>query len=243
MFKRIFIILVLLGLAVYLVFAITSFNKPNNEARCNGVDICLVDSNRQGFLGKADLKQILLNGEVYPQNKKLSYVDLRKIEHTLLRNAFVEKVECYKTPTGRVHIDVKRRLPILRVMSDRGGDYYIDAEGKVMPHANIPANVTVASGNISKQYAQVVLTKLGRIIHADQFWTDQIEQVYVLYNGDIELIPRVGNHTIFFGQPFQMERKMDRLKMFYTNGLGQVGWNKYSSISLDIDNQIVCTKN
>ena len=38
------------------------------------------------------------------------------------------------------------------------------------------------------------------------------------------------------------ENKLARLKEFYQKGLNQVGWNKYSRISLEFSNQIICTK-
>ena len=38
------------------------------------------------------------------------------------------------------------------------------------------------------------------------------------------------------------EQKLDRLMKFYIDGLGVVGWNKYSSISVAFSNQVVCKK-
>ena len=38
------------------------------------------------------------------------------------------------------------------------------------------------------------------------------------------------------------EEKFEKLKTFYEKGLNQVGWNKYSRISLEFNNQIICTK-
>ena len=39
-----------------------------------------------------------------------------------------------------------------------------------------------------------------------------------------------------------VEEKFERLKTFYEKGLNQIGWNKYSRISLEFNNQIICTK-
>ena len=49
-------------------------------------------------------------------------------------------------------------------------------------------------------------------------------------------------HIIFLGKPGDYEEKFERLKIFYKKGLNQVGWNKYSRISLEFSNQIICTK-
>ena len=39
-----------------------------------------------------------------------------------------------------------------------------------------------------------------------------------------------------------MAKKLDRLGKFYKYGLSQAGWNKYSYINLEFDNQIICKK-
>ena len=101
----------------------------------------------------------------------------------------------------------------------------------------------VATGSITPKYARQNLTRLGRVIQDNPFWNKQIQQIHVLENGEVELVPRVGKHIILLGQPTDVERKLDRMKEFYTEGLNRVGWNKYSQISLKYDNQIICKKN
>ena len=78
----------------------------------------------------------------------------------------------------------------------------------------------------------------------------------MLPNRGIELVPRVGDHIIYIGQlptsKFIAERrqlvtdytnvKLDRLRKFYTYGLSQAGWHKYSYIDVEFDNQIICKK-
>ena len=90
----------------------------------------------------------------------------------------------------------------------------------------------------------------------NELWKNQIEQINVLPDHGIELIPRVGDHIIYIGhlpeaknksERGQMiadfvNKKMKRLENFYKYGLAQVGWNKYSYINLEFDNQIICKK-
>ena len=90
----------------------------------------------------------------------------------------------------------------------------------------------------------------------NDLWENQIEQINVMPDLGIELVPRVGNHIVYIGQlPFYkykqqrnklvydfVIKKMDRLEKFYKYGLSQAGWNKYSYINLEFDNQIICKK-
>ena len=39
-----------------------------------------------------------------------------------------------------------------------------------------------------------------------------------------------------------MTKKLSRLEKFYRYGLSQAGWNKYSYIDIEFDNQIICRK-
>ena len=86
------------------------------------------------------------------------------------------------------------------------------------------------------------LYELGLFLKEHPFWDAQIQQINVTAAKDLELVPRVGEHIIFIGKPGNYEKKFDRLKTFYKKGLNQVGWNKYSRISLEFENQIICTK-
>lgn len=74
------------------------------------------------------------------------------------------------------------------------------------------------------------------------FWDAQIEQIYVLSDQNVELVPRVGDHLIYLGRLKDYDQKLARLKEFYQKALNKVGWNKYSRINVEFDNQIICTR-
>jgi cell division protein FtsQ len=81
-----------------------------------------------------------------------------------------------------------------------------------------------------------------KYIDDDDFWSAQIDQIYVDSNNDIDLIPRVGNQLIHIGTTENIEGKLKNLAAFYDKVLPEVGWNKYSVINLEYKDQIVCKK-
>ena len=81
----------------------------------------------------------------------------------------------------------------------------------------------------------------NKIIH-DSFWQNQVEQIHILFDGSVELVPRVGDHIIYLGAPVNISKKLERMRKFYQYGLNKAGWNKYSYISVEFDNQIICKK-
>lgn len=97
-------------------------------------------------------------------------------------------------------------------------------------------------GNLTGADQLKQLYDLAKFINEDKFWNSQISQIYVNENNDIEMIPRVGSHTIVFGEAHEIEKKFQKLFIFYKKGLNNTGWNNYSSINLKYKKQVVCTK-
>jgi cell division protein FtsQ len=83
---------------------------------------------------------------------------------------------------------------------------------------------------------------LVNYINRDDFWSAQIDQIFVDGNDEIDLIPRVGNHTVHLGNAENFETKLSILEKFYDKVLPEVGWNKYSVINLAFKDQIVCKR-
>lgn len=242
MIKKLAIVFLLLGLACYFIAAVTVLNKPQDGLVCSGVEVSVEDSLQTGFIKAEEVMQMLDERKCNPQGRLMSEISLKQIETALLKSAYIEEVTGYKTPGGKICISIRQRLPILHVMPADGSNYYLDRTGKQMPKSSYYANLVVATGHITPQYARRNLTRLGKIVQDNEFWSNQIQQIHVLEDGEVELIPRVGEHTILLGPPTRVEDKLARLKVFYTKGLNKVGWNKYSTVSLKYDNQVICKK-
>ena len=164
------------------------------------------------------------------------------MEDVLKKHPLIGEVECFRIPNGKIGIEVTQRIPLLRIMAANGENYYLDEKGVTMPTANNAANVAVVTGYVDKGFAEKELYELGMFLKKDPFWNAQIQQINVTATKELEFVPRVGDHIIFIGKPGNYEKKFDRLKIFYKKGLNEVGWNKYSRINLEFENQIICTK-
>ncbi|MGN0282941.1 MAG: cell division protein FtsQ/DivIB [Prevotella sp.] len=230
-------------LAVYLLLAITAFNKPESgNMVCSKVKIDIKDDVVDGFLNVDEIKSILVRNKIYPLAKPMQSIDVRQIEETLCSSPFVNDAQCYKTQSGHVCIELTQRMPLVRIKAANGDDYYIDNHGGIMPNVKYCSDIIIATGCIDRKYARTVLTKVGREILSDRFWQNQIVQVNVLADGTLEMVPRVGEHIIYLGEPTEIGEKLSRLEKFYKYGLSQAGWNKYSLINVAFDNQIICKK-
>ena len=244
-------------LAFYLVMAITSWNTPDKKHRiCTKVNINISDSNNSGFLSAEEIKAILEKDKLYPLNRQLSSIEPRKIEEALKVGPFVDTAQCYITENGHINIRISQRMPIIRIKNNKGEDYYLDDNGGILPNSKYTSDLIIATGDISKWFAHFAITPMAKAINKSEFWLNQIEQINVRPDRGIELVPRVGNHIIFIGYlPIRrnkaandkgidefVTKKLERTEQFYRYGLSQAGWNKYSYIDVEFDNQIICKR-
>lgn len=226
----------------YLVLAMTAFNKPDDSQVCRNIRITIEKGVVEGFLSSNDIKSMLNEDGISPIGQSMEKINLRVMEELLEGKELIESAECYKGQNGLVCVDVRQRIPVVRVMSDYGDDYYVDSHGKPMPRTDYSCNLIIATGTISKSYAEKWLAPLSNIVLKDPFWKNQVVQYHVLNDGSIEMVPRVGGHVIYLGHPNNVSKKLSRLQKFYRYGLMQAGWNKYSRVSVEFDNQIVCKR-
>ncbi len=235
-------IVLLVALAVYLVFAFADFSRHGDNTVCSSVNYTIADSLHAGFITVEEADRLLRASGLYPVGRTLDQVDGLAIERALRRNSYIDSVSCYKSPNGVVNVLIEQRLPLLRVLADNGDDYYMDQKGNLMTPQGYVADLIVATGHIDRKYARSELLKLGRFLHADPFWNAQVEQIHVLPNRHLRLVPRVGGHTIEFGTADSISQKFRNLYTFYEKVLPQVGWNKYTEISVEHVTQIVGKK-
>lgn len=243
MLKRILLTSIILLIIAYLTMSVTVINRNEKEPICDNIEMIIKDSLFSGFMNKKEIVNILKKKGVSPIGATFSSIQTDSIEAALAHHPLIDNVECYKTPSGKLCIEVYQRIPLLRVMNSSGENYYIDNKGAMIPSSyNCVAHKIIVTGHVEKSFALSNLYKFGLFLHNNPFWSAQIEQINVLSRNCIELVPRVGDHVIYLGKLNNYEEKLERLRTFYKNGLNEIGWNKYSRINIEFKNQIVCTK-
>lgn len=133
MVKRILLSIVLLLVIAYLVVAVTAFNRKSASQVCQDVELVIKDMVYAGFITKKEVATLLEKKGISPVGKDLERVRTKTLERELAKHPLIDQVECYKTPSGKLCIEVTQRIPILRVMSANGENYYLDNKGTVMP--------------------------------------------------------------------------------------------------------------
>ena len=150
MIKRILICVVLLLLSAYMVIAVTAFNRKPENRICEGVELVVKDKVDYGFITENGIKSLLKREKIAPEGKRLADVNVRILEEVLSRHPFIREAECYLTSGGKVGIEIYQRIPLLRVLSNNGDNYYIDNQGMVMSAPGKAIHVAVATGALDR---------------------------------------------------------------------------------------------
>lgn len=244
---------------LYLIIMPVWLSSFYGSIPCKGITVSISDSSDYHFVTKRQLLNLANGNSGKITGKPVKSVSLNEVENRINGLRELKVAEVYMTIDGTMHIYVDQRDPVMRVIPDEGGDYFIDEEGVLVRRRNLyTPRLHIIGGNVNINQALLngvsildtsiknsVLKEIYhfvRYINNDDFWSAQIDQIYVDSREEIDLIPRVGNHQIHLGTFEDYKGKLKNLAAFYGNVLPEVGWNKYSLINLEFRDQIVCKK-
>jgi cell division protein FtsQ len=256
--SRFFKILLMIPV-LYLFIIPVWFTSSSNSKPCRGIEINIKDSADYHFVTKRQLLNIISADNIKILGQPVKSISTGEIESRICVLRELKEAEVYMTIDGTLHVYADQRNPVMRVIPDGGGDYFIDDEGFVIRKRNLyTPRLHIIEGNINISQAMlngvsVLDTSIKysvlkdvyqfvKYINDDSFWSAQIDQIFVDSRDEIDLIPRVGNHKVHLGTFENFKGKLRNLEAFYDKVLPEVGWNKYSLIDLEYKDQVVCKR-
>jgi cell division protein FtsQ len=253
--KKLPIIVVSLFAALMLVLAGYIYNRFRNQ-NLKKVEIRIEQKNGRGFLTQQEVLALFDRGDSLSR-VKVKNLNLKKIKYEISKNPYVENADAFLNISGNLIVNVKEKVALLRVTNYKGKSCYIDLKGILFPlgedyaeraifvngyiHAPLVMGKSVQDSSYSKTMLPG-LYDLAMKIHSNRFLNSEISQIFVNSQGNVDLIPELGNFIIHFGNLEEKEIKLENLEALYKQALVQEGWNKYKSINLAFTNQVICTK-
>ena len=236
----------LLGLCALIAFA----ERKHGDMVCKDIVVQLDNVVDNHFLSEAEALNMVVSGQPQLRGKSFSEINLKEIESKLIYNKHVKDAELFSDLKGNLVVNVELRRPIARLVQEDGPDAYIAEDGTVMPVSDdFASRVLIISGN----YVRTILDSenlnnfdegkqlmaMIEFINKDEFWRAQASQLDISSKGKVFIIPQVTSQIVEFGQPVDIENKFAKLKVFYKRILPQMGWTKYSRVSLEYEGQVV----
>lgn len=244
--------LVLSIIGVGLVFSIIS--KRESKVEKVAVHIQKIDGNRS-LITKKEVLGIFLDYLGYDViDSKISELPFDVFEELLESDKRVRKSEVYIGKHNQMQVYLEPRRPIVRVSSTYGQSYYLDQDGmKINLIENNAVRVMMATGDIKGDIGDIVNKKesstlyqvfdIAKKISEDpDFLEPLISQINVSDQDGIVLVPKLGRQKIHFGKYENVDNKLNKLSIFYQNGLPKAGWSMYEKLRLDWKDRVYAQK-
>ena len=225
--------------------------RAKEEKKCASVNVELVGENTVAlFMDEKEILQII-NDKGIKAGLPIESVNLNELEKNLQSIKWVKHAEMFLDNQQALQIKIEQRIPIARIFTSSGNSFYIDKEGWKLPLKQLTVlRLPVFTGFPSDQEKlpspDSLLLKdilhFTKAIEQDSFFMAQIAQINIASNGDFEMVPSVGEHTVLIGAVDNIEDKLNRLYSFYKQVWVQTGVNAYQVLDCRFDHQIVALK-
>lgn len=175
---------------------------------------------------------------------------LHEMEEALEKNTWISGAELYFDNKNVLHVNVVEKEPVARIFTTDGQSFYIDHNGKKMPLSDkLSAKVPVFTGFPGRKKMTAAdstllegLRNTAQFIRKDSFWMAQVAQVDITPEGNLDMIPVVGNHLVKLGPAENIPAKFRRLMIFYQQVLSKTGMEKYKLINVQYRGQVVASR-
>lgn len=192
------------------------------------------------FMNYEMVNKLLIQNGGTVKNLPKSVIDLHNLEANIQSHPMVESASVFLTVDGFLKAKIKQRTPIARVVGNEVS-YYIDRQAKSMPLSeNFSARVLLVLGAV-KEENNVEIHQLVTAILNDEFLKEQIIGIEKKPKNEYVLDTRVGNQKIILGRVENLNQKLKNLDSFYIKMMADSTINKYDSINLKYNKQVVCT--
>lgn len=253
--------------ALSVIFAVGLFsllgfsNRNRSERPIRQLDVQLVSPSGKDFLDSTAVRQLVFKKSPELIGTPSGQLDLGIIHGEVASHPSVRQAQVYLTLDGRCVVRVHQRTPIARILNRDGSGFYLDEDGFCMPLSrHNSAHVPVFTGRIQESPTDLPVPVLAenrewaasslldevfaltQFLRKHEFLKAQTEHILFNEHGEMEIIPRVGNHRILIGDATGLEVKFRKLMAFYSQTLHTRDLNAYSRINLKFENQVVCEK-
>lgn len=240
----------LLAGGILVVTASAIGNKSKEQI--NGVQVNF-SKDQQQFIDKKEIYSLLEKAA----GKSLSAagtrnLNLSNLENQLKKNRWIKSAELFIDNNNTLQVNVEENIPVARVFTMEGDTYYLSPQAEILPVSDrFSARMPVFSGSPVESKAKMNnkdslllqnIVQVGSYILNSPFWMSQIDQVVITPSGKFEMIPKLGNQIIRFGDGEDCEAKFSKLLAFYKQVQIKSGWSKYSVIDVQYKNQIVAER-
>ncbi len=232
-----YIKLTLLSMAVIGLYGFA--DHRSKKKRVSDISINFLGNNDL-YLTEATVNKLLIQNYGAVKNRAKEDLVLNTIEQVILSNDMVKNAQVYLTINGELISKIVQRKPIGRV--EGVSKFYLDDLGEHMPLSkHHSARVPIITGKITGKSLEDAYTILN-YINEDDFLRKNVIGIHIEEEGKYQLKFRLENFVVNLGGVDNLNEKFKNFMAFYAKAAKDNSLEKYATVSLEFNNQVVCTK-
>jgi cell division protein FtsQ len=243
----------------FLFLAFLGFSFIVNSGTFNGREIGKIQykvlplNEGEVMITEDEIEKMFNNFMKFRENsKKIGDIPLNEVRDFFIKEPLIKRADVYLDIHQNMHIDIVQRIPFLRFFTNGGKSFLMDQEGIAFPVSKtysprllvvtgfLPGYLEGLSNGENGKYKEVL--EISKIIHEDEFWKANIEQIHVDEFGEFILVPKIGARKIEMGGSENCREKLEKLKTFYREVLPDLGWDTYHSLNIKFNKQVIGIK-
>lgn len=229
-----------MGVLLLVVISLYAFsNIRNSHRKIENIQIEFI-GDQNLYITQEMVNKLLILSYGDPTNLPKENIVLNTIEKAIEANDMVKNAQVYFTVDGNLMAKVVQRKPIGRVEGITS--FYVDEDGLRMPFSKLhSARVPIITGKITENS----LREVHRILtygNSDEFLKKNIIGIHITEEEKYQLKFRIDNFVVALGNVENLERKLANFRAFYVKANKDNTLDDYKSVSLEFNNQVVCTK-
>jgi len=232
-----YIKLAFLSVAVIALYGFA--DQRSKKRKVADVSVKFVGDNNL-YLTEDAVNKLLIQNYGPVKNRAKEQLVLNTIEEVILSNDMVKNAQVYLTVNGELISKIVQRKPIGRV--EGVSKFYLDDLGERMPLSKQhSARVPIITGKITGRTLEDAYVILN-YINEDDFLRKNVIGIHIEEEGNYQLKFRMENFVVNLGGVDNLNTKFKNFMAFYAKAAKDNSLEDYAIVSLEFNNQVVCTK-
>jgi len=232
-------VLKFMALIVVLIFVYGFTNHRSSTKEIKGFKIKFLDNNDL-YLTEEAVNKLLIQNYGSVRNGTKDAIVLNTIEEVIQSNPMVKDAQVFLSLEGELISQIRLRKPIGRV--EGASKFYLDDSGERMPLSkHHSARVPIITGKVTGETLQDAY-KILTYISQDEFLRKNVIGIHIVDVDDYVLKLRIQDFEVRLGDADNLNEKFKNFMAFYAKASKDKTLNAYAAVSLEFDNQVVCTK-
>lgn len=214
-------------------------NERSARKNVHGIDIEFV-GDQNLYITQGAVNKLLIQKFGSLENVPKEKLALNTIEKAIKANKMVKNAQVFLSVNGILESKIVQRKPIGRVEGE--AQFYLDEDGERMPlSVSHSARVPIITGKITGKSLEDAY-KILDYINTDDFLRKNVIGIHVEDEGRYQLRFRTEQFTVNLGGVENLEEKFNKFKAFYAKANMDDTLDNYDIVSLEFNNQVVCSK-